>query len=500
MRGRTNIPPRMGGIVNGVVREYQVAEEGGIKAGDYVELAASNSSNVRGLMSSSKYDFGNDIKEECGAGCYSSRLIELSDGKCCMFYLPSYSSDVAVIAQLFQEVNGVFVEEQIELTDVVGSSANSHASFACEIAKDKILLLLAPYHAGYASGYILEYNNSQFNATKLTLESSLGNIYSVDGSKEKGMYKWSNDLYVIPTDSNKSITICRLNESANTFTFVSNLVLDTSDSQIQIQILGKYNGYLVVLVDNKDNKVLYTISISGDGVATVVSSGTVPSISYDLGSQYIKLNDATLFYVYGLFDTSYSAATKRDFTVYITVIRILDSGLVSVSTKYSKKYIECLYQRDKGGYNSLKYPSLFYHNGILFGLVSGVSSPSRDSSSKLSDGLKDLFSLPVEISVDGTVVFGDISVEHLKYRDSSSASSKMYNICGRGAVREDGTVYILTQESLASGKPVYRIKPSKEGIVNLHEADLMKKYATKISGIAKTSGAKGEIIEVYSPE
>ena len=347
----------MGGIVNGVVREYQVAEEGGIKAGDYVEIAASNSSHVRGLMSSSEYDFGNDIKEECGAGSYSSRLIELSDGKCCMFYFPSRSSNVAVMAQLFQEVNGVFVEEKIELTDVVGKYANSQASFACEIAKDKILLLLAPYRAEYASGYILEYNNSQFNATKLTLESSLGNIYSMDGSKEKGMYKWSNDLYVIPTDSNKSITVCRLNESANTFTFVSNLVLDAGDSQIQI--LGKYNGYLVVLVDNKDNKVLYTISISGDGVATVVSSGTVPSISYDLGSQYIKLNDDTLFYVYGLFDTSYSANTKRDFTVYITVIRILDGGLVSVSTKYSKKYIECLYQRDKGGYNSLKYPSMF---------------------------------------------------------------------------------------------------------------------------------------------
>lgn len=497
MRGRTNIPPRMGGIVNGVVREYQVAEEGGIKAGDYVEIAASNSSHVRGLMSSSEYDFGNDIKEECGAGSYSSRLIELSDGKCCMFYFPSSSSNVAVIAQLFQEVNGVFVEEQIELTDVVGRYARTQASFACEIAKDKILLLLAPYRAEYASGYILEYNNSQFNATKLTLESSLGDIYSMDGSKEKGMYKWSNDLYVIPTDSNKSITICRLDESNNTFTFVSNLVLDTSDSNIQIQILGKYNGYLVVLVDNK---VLYTISISGDGVATVVSSGTVPSITYDLGSQYIKLNDDTLFYVYGLFDVSYAANQQIDFTVYITVIRILVNGSVSVSTKYSKKYIDCLYQRVQGGYKSLEYSSMFYHNGILFGLVSGVSSPSHDSNSKLSDGLKDLFSLPVEISVDGTVVFGDISVQHLGYRDSSSASSKMYNICGRGAIREDGTVYILTQEALASGKPVYRIKPSKEGIVNLHEADLMKKYATKISGIAKTSGAKGEIIEVYSPE
>ena len=496
MRGRTNIPPRMGGIVNGVVRKYQVAEEEGIKIGDYVEIAASNSSNVRGLMSSSEYDFGNDIKDECGAGRYSSRLIELSDGKCCMFYFPSRSSDVAVIAQLFQEVNGVFVEEQIELTDVVGSYANSHVSFACEIAKDKILLLLAPYHAGYASGYILEYNNSQFNATKLTLESSLGDIYSIDGSKEKGMYKWSNDLYVIPTDSNKSITICRLDESTNTFTFVSNLVLDTSDSKIQIQILGKYNGYLVVLVDNK---VLYTISISGDGVATVVSSGTVPSITYDLGSQYIKLNDDTLFYVYGLFDSSYSAG-QIDFTVYITVIRILGNGSVSVSTKYSKKYIDCLYQRVQGGYNSLEYSSMFYHNGILFGLVSGVSSTSHTSGSTLNDCLKDLFSLPVEISVDGTVVFGDISVQHLGYRDSSSSSSKIYNICGRGAIREDGTVYILTQEALASGKPVYKIKPSKEGIVNLHEADLMKKYVTKVSGIAKTAGAKGEIIEVYSPE
>ena len=43
MRGRVNIPPRTGGIVNGVVREYQVVEEGGISTGDYVEFGIQNS-------------------------------------------------------------------------------------------------------------------------------------------------------------------------------------------------------------------------------------------------------------------------------------------------------------------------------------------------------------------------------------------------------------------------------------------------------------------------
>lgn len=494
MRGRTNIPPRMGGIVNGVIREYQVAEEEGIKVGDYVEIVASNSSHVRGLMSSSQYDFGNDIKEECGAGRFSSRLIELSNGKCCMFYSSSSSSNVTVVAQLFQEVDGVFVEERITLTDVVGGYAYSYTNFACEIAKDKILLLLAPYYDSYAAGYILEYNGSQFNVTKLTLASSLGNIYSRTGSTEKGMYKWSNDLYVIPTEGNKSITIGRLDESAGTFTFVSNLVLNTSDSQIQI--LGKYNGYLVVWVDGT---ILYTISISADGVATVVSSGTVPSSEYNLGSQYIKLNNNTLFYVSGIYDISYTAS-EEDFTVSVTVIRILDNGSVDVSTTYSKKYTGCLYQRSKGGYNSAEYASIFYHNGIIFGVAAGASASSSTSGATKYDVLKDLFSLPVEISVDGTVVFGDISVQHLSYSDSSSSSFRGYNLSGRGAIHEDGTVYILTQEALALGKPVYKIKPSKEGIVNLHTADLMKKYVTKVSGIAKTAGAKGEIIEVYSPE
>lgn len=43
MRGRVNIPPRTGGIVNGVIREYQVAEEDGISRGDYVEFGVQNS-------------------------------------------------------------------------------------------------------------------------------------------------------------------------------------------------------------------------------------------------------------------------------------------------------------------------------------------------------------------------------------------------------------------------------------------------------------------------
>lgn len=494
MRGRTNIPPRVGGIVNGVVREYQVAEEDGIAIGDYVEFVASNASYVRGLLTASQYDFGNDIKEECGAGRFSTRLFELSNGKYCMFYSSSSSSNVTVIAQLFQEINGTFVEERITLSDVIGGYAKYYTNFACEIAKDKFLLLLAPYYSTYAAGYILRYNGAQFDITKLTLVSDLGDIYSRTGSDEKGMYKWSNDLYVIPTESNKSITIARLNESASTFTFVSNLLLNSSDSSIQI--LGKYNGYLVVLVDDEQ---LYTISISTSGVATVVSTATGPSSVYNFGSQYIKLNDDVFFYIAGTFELSY-IEDDEDLTIAVTVIRILDNGTIDVSTTVSKKYVGCLYQRRSGGYNTGEYATMFYHDGIIFGVASGISASSSASSSTLYDVLKDLFSLSVEISTDGTVIFGDISVQHLSYSDSSGTSSRSYNLCGRGLVKSDGTVCILAKEGLATGKPVYVIKPSKEGLSNLYTADLMKKYATKISGVAKTAGAKGEIIEVYAPQ
>lgn len=493
MRGRTNIPPRVGGIVNGVVREYQVAEEDGIAIGDYVEFVASNTSHVRGLLTASQYDFGNDIKEEYGAGRFSTRLFELSNGKYCMFYSSSSSSNVTAIAQLFQEINGTFVEERITLSDVIGGYAYSYTNFACEIAKDKFLLLLAPYYSTYAAGYILRYNGAQFDVTKLTLISDLGNIYSRTGSTEKGMYKWSDDLYVIPTESNESITIARLSESANTFTFVSNLLLDSSDSSIQI--LGKYNGYLVVLVDGER---LYTISISTSGIATIVSTTAAPSSTYNIGSQYIKLNDDVLFYIAGLYELSYTEDDK-DLTIAVTVIRILDNGTIDVNATVSKKYVDCLYQRRSGGYNTSEFATMFYHNGIVFGIASGIGASSSTSGSTVYDVLKDLFSLPVEISTDGTVTFGDISVQHLSYSDSSATSGRSYNLCGRGTVKSDGTVCILVKEGLAIGKPVYVMKPSKEGLSNLYAADLMKKYATKISGIAKTAGAKDELIEVYAP-
>ena len=476
MRGRTNIPPRVGGIVNGIVREYQVAEENGIDVGDYVEFVASNSSHIRGFITRSTDKYTNDVKED------STRLFQLSDGRYCIF---SVIDRTTVMAQLFQETNGMFVEEQITLPNVTGKFATTHGKFACEIAEDKFLLLTLSTYNSY-TGYILQYEALRFTVTELTISSTFDNIYAYSGV---GMYKWSDDLYVIPTESNNSITVARLNESTRTLTFVSNLVLTSAEN---LHIVGKYNDYLVVQAVDVNVYTMYTISLSSTGDATLVKTETDAS---PRDGTYIKLNDNTFFCISSSFTLGSSKGT-RDLTIAVTVVKVLSDGTLDKSTKFSKTYADCLYQRTAGSTGAVMNIAKFYHNGTIFGLASGVAKASGTTH---YDVLKDLFSLPIDIFEDGSVLFGDITTQSLSYSDPSSTTPSSSGRYSRGPMQSNGTVCITTREALAYNEPVYIIKPSKEGLQNLYTADLVRKYSVKISGIAKTAGAKDEMIQVYSP-
>lgn len=485
MRGRTNIPPRVGGIVNGIVREYQVAEENGIDVGDYVEFVASNSSHIRGFITRSTDKYENDVKEDYGT-VDSTRFFQLSDGRYCIF---SVMDSTTVTAQLFQETNGMFVEEQIALPNVTGKFATSHGNFACEIAEDKFLLLTLSTYNSY-TGYILQYEALQFTVTELVISSTFNNIYANAGV---GMYKWSDDLYVIPTQSNNSITVAQLNESTGTLTFVSNLVLTSAKN---LHIIGKYNGYLVVQAKDVNVYTMYTISLSSTGDATLVKTETDASPK---DGTYVKLNDNTFFCISSSFTLGSSIGT-RALTIAVTVVKVLSDGTLDKSTTFSKTYADCLYQRTTESTGAVMNVTKFYHNGTIFGLASGVAKTS--SGTTYYDVLKDLFSLPIDIFEDGSVLFGDITTQSLSYSDPSVTTPTSSNRYSRGPMQSNGTVCIATREALAYnlGEPVYIVKPSKEGLQNLYTADLIRKYSVKISGIAKTTGAKDEIIQVYSPE
>lgn len=482
MRGRTNIPPRVGGIVNGIVREYQVSEENGIDVGDYVEFVASNSSHIRGFITRSTDKYTNDVKEDYG----TARFFQLSDGRYCIF---SVMDKTTVMAQLLQETNGTFVEERITLPDVTGQFLTTHGKFACEIAKDKFLLLTLSTYNSY-TGYILQYEALQFTVTELTISSTFGNIYAYSGV---GMYKWSDDLYVIPTESNNSITVAQLNESTGTLTFVSNLVLTSAEN---LHIIGKYNDYLVVQAVDVNDYTMYTISLSSTGDARLVKTETDASPK---DGTYFKLNDNTFFCISSSFTLGSSKGT-RDLTIAVTVVKVLSDGTLDKCTTFSKTYADCLYQRTAGNTGALTNVATFYHNGVIFGLASGVAKPS--SGTIYNDVLKDLFSLPIDIFEDGSVLFGDITTQSLSYSDPSVTTPTSSNAYRCGPMQANGTVCIATREALAYnlGEPVYIVKPSKEGLQNLYTADLVRKYSVKISGIAKTAGAKDEIIQVYSPE
>lgn len=486
MRGRTNIPPRIGGIVNGAIKQYQVADDEGIQIGDYVEFVAGTSPYVRTTLASTEYDIANDVKEAYGSGMWSTRLIELSDGKCCTFYV-STSSEEYITIELFEVINGTFISQEIILTQIVSNYLLTYPNFVCEIAQDEILLLLAP-GTTYADGYVLKYDGIQFNTTHLVLNNELGTFAVTNGRQEKGMYKWSDELYTLP--ANDSIVTLRFSKDENALTFLSKTVVSTEN---MVYILGKYNGYLLVQIGKT---ALCTVSITDDGITTLIDTAIVPDNSY-IGSQYIKLSDNTFFYLRGSFDASHTTGTK-DLTVDVTVINVLNNGSLNVGSTTSHIYADCLYHNDFSNYKTDETVAIFYHEGIVFGVASG-NGISTSSDTTYRDTTKELFTFPLNVSEDNIVSFGDIDVQRLP-KDSSSKYIRGYNKCGRSCVREDGSVYILTRERLTYGKPVYFLKPSKQGLSNLYTADLVKRYKTKILGIAKTAGLKDEMIEVYIPE
>lgn len=487
MRGRVNIPPRTGGIVNGVVREYQVVEEGGISTGDYVEFGIQNS-NMQLVV---PYSSITDSRKPTGYTVLAcddndgprNKLFELSDGSKISFYCAKDAIGEPITVVSYQISEGQLTFSTVTIPVPRMGSAYSNKPMIAEISTNKFLYI------GYASGtsfagyYILNYDSftKAWSYEEVTLTTSV----TSKPSSCKQFLKIGQNLFMWIESS--KMWLAELDVSTKTLNFINLLKMSTSD----FLVVGIYGDYILCT----NNTLLCTLKLENKTLSFVTSASLDSTMFYRTGWLFSKQNeDECLFITQSSYDTSGTSVT---ITLGAQVIKIVD-GQMQFYNIVQKTFQVTLALRYN--YNAVLSVTVDYKNGVLFGEIV-YSGSSSSSSTTYATSYVGVFSVPMEISPSGLITFGEIDTKSTEKGYTASMSAAL-NVSSWYAPTEisdgvylfGGSLYLLKEYRM------YLLKPNKLGLSNLFTLDLIKKYATKISGIAKTSGSYGETIEVYAPE
>ena len=470
MRGRTNLPPRMGGIVNGVVTECVVSEADGIKIGDYVQLVEGTGARDASM-------------EICNSDWMYGPFV-LSDGTIASIYCDS-STDVPQVRQTTVDISGFVVESQITVLDVSGlgspkpSSTSYDNMYVLELEQNKFLLQISDMSSGGFA--IIQYNGSSWTVTPLTTSNfTMPNSPYLANAK---MCKISSTKVALAYRS--MLYIAQLSGTTLTFGAVTTI---TADSTV-CSFMEYINGYLLISWWNE----LFTYSVSGTS-STAVSSLELSENPTRFNTA--KLTSNKLLMLAGSNNGS-SYYTNPDGYVYATIITVNSDGTMSyvrntTAIPYDITYSSvalidqaCPYVFDDGRVMAI----------ALLGVRSGSTSSYsyRFASVWISIGEYDADTNTVEFP----------SLERFDSSGFNSANSAGYTefFLSPIEVDESGLMYFVAGGSGDGFRSTsqFILKVKQTTIVSLSELPIVKKYVSRINGVAKTAGANGSVIEVYAP-
>lgn len=487
MRGRVNIPPRTGGIVNGVVREYQVVEEGGISTGDYVEFGIQNS-NMQLVV---PYSSITDSRKPTGYTVLAcddndgprNKLFELSDGSKISFYCAKDAIGEPITVVSYQISEGQLTFSTVTIPVPRMGSAYSNKPMIAEISTNKFLYIGYDSSASYAGYYILSYNPSttEWSYEEVTLMTSVAS----KPSSCKQFLKVGQNLFMWVESA--KMWLAELDTSTKALKFINLLTMSTSS----FLVVGKYGEYLLCT----NNTALCILKLKNKSLSLAASASLSSTMEYHNGWLFSKQSETECLLVS---ESSYDISrTVAKITLSAQVIKIVN-GQIQFSD-ISQTTFQVTLAREYN-YNDALIVAINYKNGVLFGEVT-CSGSSSSSSTTYATSYVGVFSIPIDISSSGIVTFGTADTKSTGKAYTASASAAL-NISSwytpieisNGMYLFGGSLYLLKEYRM------YLLKPNKLGLSNLFTLDLIKKYATKISGIAKTSGSYGETIEVYAPE
>lgn len=456
MRGRTNIPPRMGGIVNGVVREYQVAEAEGIAIGDYVEL-------VSGIGNATEAFYTASLDYQ--GFCY--RSFKLSSDEFVTFTTEAN----ALCAYILKKVEGVIsttlakVKMPIELLN----SSQDISFDIIELETGKYLVAASDYYS-YVGLYMSEYMDGAFTLTLLG-QQEISSSTTGYGTIDKMLMIAPNVYYVNATRFSFLFSL----SDDNTIT------LGAIDKTFTGRTIGTVNGYLILSGGSySDGYTMISILCNGESLTfTIVNTAICspddlklgPTNTCIIGNKIVAIYSATVAYIVtvqsnGSFSFSNAQTLQASSNALFTrCCKLLDGTICIVLYTYSR--------------NSSNV-STVYDPLILFAKLDEVT----DSLIMGPSGVQTLFDYSASIGTNGGIFVSDFIKEaNGVYAFLTSLYSMGSSSTAKKSIQVTGFCFELEQMSLV---PL--------------DTKIVKKYYTKINGIAKTAGAKGEKIEVYAPE
>ena len=543
MRGRTNIPPRLGGIVNGVVREYKVQQEGGIETGDYVQFVGPTSDEFNITY------YGSEVElSEKNASITPFGVYKLPDGNGIYFGRKFDTGAIFYGILTVDEsgsVSGVSVQEILTHTyyDTVLS--------VCEIKEGVFLVsaFIGQSGGGEQETLILTYKNGAVSFIR-NIQSPYSSSWSlllgaavinISGNTAT-MVALAGNMSFSSSGTNTPIEIYGLvtfsiNFETGAFEEL-NKVTDTGLSlSSEITLEGFWNsGTYALSIDslNSSNLCSWSVSSSGSISGSVVNHGQIAR-----GDRFSKISNGVYCRIFVPLAASglifYSSTGKAWVNqsgktyggVQVQIMRI-SSGGVSISN---------------GGDIQLTVPDSIFTpptGTVTYSFCLGGGACSYIGGNKIMVVIPIVFcygTTPYNNTYAGGITVA-VSVGIIEYDPSTdifSGSNQFtegysYDFTGSTLSFVSNMEYFYGKTlpgfvinnkcnfvAFYAGRYSDNALPSKiypdttsiqgisftfEGgeILKPSDSILVKKYVSKIAGVAKTSGKNGDFIEVYAPE
>ena len=486
MRGRTNIPPRVGGIVKGDIQEYVVAKGYQIGVGDYVETTNN----------------GAVVYQELGSSYMRpSEIYQMEDGTYVVFTLDSGTFSTCVRAHRFQvDANGI----------------TPLGSIAVDLSQ------IVP-HLGVGADATTPSTRMYFNVLQMS-----GNVFlfwcaTYDTVQKRTVIevKWNGStfttkaLYSVATDGTRSIV-------ANTNDFFkwddSHFVMVYLNGTVWDLVVMNYSDGVASVMDTVNNvgiNVRNTLSL--EGAANIFRTGN--TILVQTYNRLVQLRRYNVDVVSG----------------DITVDTMLEVSVWGVPYNWQQIDETRFLVARSDGVKTVKGNVLSYNDGIIT-----MSEEQTFVTNMINDGMSEFSYTKFAATLldNDRVLFLDKTKKNALYWVGvvnwdavlgTADELTLYNLDMRGS--ESGAfpnIPIATNKKFFfDGKRkmlmlTYKVDedPPSNNYLNIEsvraitlwmfnlDQDIVmpfekvlqvKKYQRRISGVAKTAGTAGEVVQVYVP-
>ena len=551
MRGRTNIPPRVGGIVNGRVTECVVANGNTIDVGDYVQLALKEGAKPRMLKDTQAI---NSIKALANWLEYGVKTFKLSDGN--IINISQY--DAKTVATQIVIIDSTGATDSIRVTMTAFPSTSSNKGYGlfsvCRIYEDCFLVINSSYYdgAGHCNACLIKYNP----ATK----TAAGTVLSTPGTTDPNFlgFKYYADGFssyaytAMGVVSNRIIRFVSDNQNASPYVYevfvdeanaalsCNQLTLDygttgatRSDLIKTLQSMEEFtDGYFGLLFTSGAycrlvGNTVTLLQCSTAALGTKIEQGVYAfgedafielngeqTISHTLPDLVtlagVKLSTIGNTYVgTSSYDVVFKAdAVRKQLELQDTWENKYYNG---GGTGYSKKfrYFKILFVKLSSGVvlGVAPVPQIAFNYGsnysgvsqqqLLTGCYCGVFSFDEQSKAFKNSRLEFDTFIPFEEPV-------------LIYTTSRGDREEYCTMCGVETAFISNNVakvglWFTSNDGYSGGTfrqhfMPFTIKIENGKVVNLSSKNIVEKYEHHVFGIAKTSGSNGDLIDIYMPE